>query len=370
MLHGNPAVDIFNGLKLAAGGELGIGVGEEEWGSGEREVLEGFVDRTEGLLDLVVSRFGEDPSPDSATVGQSPPSPNLMTPQWLGKGDPIGPADGVIFSGLGKLSRRTIKDVSSWVESIYIHGDDAYGVRENPNSTHRRKRRKIKPDPQAQSRVIPAIAPESGPTPTHPLRHPTVQPGIPPPIATAAEDTLNTVTAKIKSRESAGPDGQPPREVDQASETGAEKMMKYLTLGYGSVWGARSALPGRVSQVKGHSPQIPKDIVQSNKDQSLKPVFLEPEKEIDIFQSRRTTSARFLIGLSGDLENGDVGDEENSDEGVMDGEGSGGNQRTVLRTLNVEVLKRPNELGSEHSSASGQGPYRSKHHRSCDKYTN
>lgn len=33
LLHGNPAVDIYNGVKLAAGGELGIGVGEEDWGS-------------------------------------------------------------------------------------------------------------------------------------------------------------------------------------------------------------------------------------------------------------------------------------------------------------------------------------------------
>jgi hypothetical protein len=43
LLHGNPAVDIFGGLKLAAGGELGYGVGEEDWGSGDREVLEDLV---------------------------------------------------------------------------------------------------------------------------------------------------------------------------------------------------------------------------------------------------------------------------------------------------------------------------------------
>jgi hypothetical protein len=32
LLTGNPIVDIYNGIKLSAGGELGIGVGEEEWG--------------------------------------------------------------------------------------------------------------------------------------------------------------------------------------------------------------------------------------------------------------------------------------------------------------------------------------------------
>ena len=52
-------MDIYGGIKLAAGGELGMGVGEEEWGSGEREVLEHFQSRTEGLVDLMVSRFGD-----------------------------------------------------------------------------------------------------------------------------------------------------------------------------------------------------------------------------------------------------------------------------------------------------------------------
>ena len=32
LLHASPAVDIYNGIKLAGAGELGVGVGEEEWG--------------------------------------------------------------------------------------------------------------------------------------------------------------------------------------------------------------------------------------------------------------------------------------------------------------------------------------------------
>ncbi|KAG8428119.1 hypothetical protein J3459_006063 [Metarhizium acridum] len=58
MLHGNPARNIFGGINIAASGELGVGVGEEDRGSGEREVLEGLVGRIEGLVDLVVSKFG------------------------------------------------------------------------------------------------------------------------------------------------------------------------------------------------------------------------------------------------------------------------------------------------------------------------
>ena len=46
-MHGNPATSLYGGIKVAACGELGMGVGEEERGSGEREVLEGFVGRIE-----------------------------------------------------------------------------------------------------------------------------------------------------------------------------------------------------------------------------------------------------------------------------------------------------------------------------------
>ncbi|PHH68168.1 hypothetical protein CDD83_6216 [Cordyceps sp. RAO-2017] len=53
MLHGNPTRDVFGGINIAASGELGVGVGEEDRGSGEREVLEGLVGRIEGLVDLV-----------------------------------------------------------------------------------------------------------------------------------------------------------------------------------------------------------------------------------------------------------------------------------------------------------------------------
>lgn len=58
-LHGNPARSVYRGINVAASGELGVGVGEEERGSGEREVLEGLVGRIEGLVDVVVSKFGE-----------------------------------------------------------------------------------------------------------------------------------------------------------------------------------------------------------------------------------------------------------------------------------------------------------------------
>ena len=71
LLHGNPANDLYGGIKIAACGELGVGVGEEERGSGEREVLEGFVGRVDGLVDLVVSKFGSEGSPRESEKGVS-----------------------------------------------------------------------------------------------------------------------------------------------------------------------------------------------------------------------------------------------------------------------------------------------------------
>ncbi|GME53405.1 Vacuolar fusion protein [Neofusicoccum parvum] len=139
LLHGNPAADIYPAVKLAAGGELGMGVGEEEWGSGEREVFEDFTSRTEGMLDMVVSRFGE---PHPALQKESK---NIVPAEdeepWMGAGRCPEAADGVIFSGIGAISRSSVRDISSWMQWLYTYGDHAYGVKENPSSDRRKRRR-------------------------------------------------------------------------------------------------------------------------------------------------------------------------------------------------------------------------------------
>ncbi|KAJ8611046.1 hypothetical protein MRB53_038133 [Persea americana] len=124
LLHGNPAADVFGGIKLASGGELGIGVGEEEWGSGEREVLEHLTGRTDGLVDLVVSRFGDAaPIKDKAQADLEDESV-----PWSGSGKPPLASDGVIFGGVGKITRSSLLDVSQWSRQIYTLGEHAYGV--------------------------------------------------------------------------------------------------------------------------------------------------------------------------------------------------------------------------------------------------
>lgn len=121
MLHGNPARDVFGGINVASSGELGVGVGEEERGSGEREVLEGLVGRIEGLVDLVVSKFG-DHGVEEAADGKT------NSEGWLGMGQAPDAGDGAIFLGAGGLSRKSLRDVTQWMEDLYTWGEHAYGV--------------------------------------------------------------------------------------------------------------------------------------------------------------------------------------------------------------------------------------------------
>lgn len=127
MLHGNPAVDALAGIKLASGGELGFGVGEEEWGSGERAVLEEFTRHTEGLVDTVVARFGEPSSKSDVHV------------PWIGAGERPAVADGVIFGGINGITRQSLQSVSLWMRHIYTYGEYAYGVRDNPSRERRKE---------------------------------------------------------------------------------------------------------------------------------------------------------------------------------------------------------------------------------------
>ncbi|KAL7926186.1 hypothetical protein ACQKWADRAFT_281982 [Trichoderma austrokoningii] len=280
MLHGNPARDIFGGINVAASGELGVGVGEEDRGSGEREVLEGLVSRVEGLVDLVVSRFGpEDVDPESGKSNQTEAEP------WLGSGKEPRAEDGAIFLGTGALSRKSLRDVASWMEDLYTWGEHAYGIIESPTSTRRARGKK------SSSKVA--------------VPHP-------------EDDAASKAT---EHAEEAGPstnevqDAQPKASGDQEPEAGRlDKMVSYLTLGYGSYWsfpGAAANQQLATADSKPNATGIP-----------------EPPPSM--------ASGHYLIGLRGDIE-----DEETAENDV-DGtpgsdDGDENNSRTVLRTLHVEL---------------------------------
>ena len=157
LLHGNPAADVFSGLKLASGGELGFGVGEEDWGSGEREVLEDVTRRTEGLIDTVVSRFGEpDPTTDSSDAVAS----GDEALPWMGSGSQPIASDGIVFGGVGAIARPSLRNLSLWMREIYTYGEYAYGVHDNPLRERRKRRRRNPPEPQPEAEDEPEPEPE------------------------------------------------------------------------------------------------------------------------------------------------------------------------------------------------------------------
>lgn len=286
LLHGNPAVEVFGGIKLAAGGELGVGVGEENWGSGEREVLEDLVRQTEGLVDLTVSRFGQAAPPEKDYAADRPTEQTIADSDlpWLGSGQLPDEADGVIFGGTGAIARSSLRDISSWVEHIYTYGEYAYGVKDNPHRQRRKRRRKqiapydraASPGPdqssqqstnlrkmaleqrQQQTTSSPGEKPEDKlpfplPHDPRPRLHDRVashdhatgtsspqiasHPGIPPPIVNAAEESLN---AAAKAAASARTESSSDRPQGGSTFGISSKWMNYLTLGLSGSGSTRS----------------------------------------------------------------------------------------------------------------------------------
>ncbi|PGH07843.1 hypothetical protein GX51_01553 [Blastomyces parvus] len=336
LLNGNPAVEVFNGIKLAATGELGIGVGEEEWGSGEREVLEDFVSRTDGLVDLVVSRFG-DPSPNSQkdnSPGQQ--STNVGSAagshMWIGCNTPPRSFDGVVFSGVGAISKQSLTRVSHWMEWIYRYGEDTFGVRRDPKSIRRRKRRKI-PEGRASNGESKANPKSPNHTPKRSL-----SPGIPPPIIVGPDPTPKQATEMSKSRESSlnardNTKSSAENSTD-LSGFGTEKFMKLLTLGYGTSWADPSNFSlshPRVNFLRfGGSPQPATgeaDFLSVSSSTAPETMPLP----------RTDNNGRFIIGLRDDPEIEDSDEEDDpQDSELRDTQGKGAQkERTVLRTLTL-----------------------------------
>ncbi|KAI9851472.1 MAG: hypothetical protein M1838_003547 [Thelocarpon superellum] len=309
LLHGNPAAQVFRGIKLAAGGELGIGVGEEEWGSGEREVLEGLIKRSDGMVDLIVSRFGE-PIPEKVTRSrQADGRPG-------GSEDPsISPSDGVVFSGGKAITKESLRAISNWMELVHLQGLHAYGVRENPNSTVRPRWKKAPatdvtaPDPPRHDSPI-HTSPESMP------------PHIPPPILDLGENARHEKAPlpKHASGELQGTSS------DAGATMGSETFMKYLKLGYGTHWGMNGPTPAN----EGSTPGIDGVAVVPK----AKPSCPSP---VDRY---------FLIGLQEDLEQ-DVGTDKETvvTPGVAseEDEGQPWSGRILPRTIHVELEKRSKE---------------------------
>lgn len=334
LLHGNPSVAQFGGLKLAAGGELGIGVGEEEWGSGEREVLEDFARRTPGLIDLMVARFGE-PAADSAkntksgATGKSMRHKDRDREPWHGAGHFPQATDGVVFSGTGAISRSSLRDISQWVETIHTYGEHAFGVRESPTSDRRKRKRSVKPPNTTRKEERTKEASPISNSKLAVRNKDDSPPGIPPPIVSAVERSLERATSSASiAKQNSG---------TKSPAIESEGWSKYLTLGYGSTWGYRQDSSTPIHKSESSNESADTMVAQEQDMQHLDP---EPAVDKDAeYQERLKTQIRleesghFLVGLMGELL-----DEENFQD---DDETEGSNNRILLRTLHVEVEKKP-----------------------------
>ncbi|KAJ5672331.1 hypothetical protein N7507_001458 [Penicillium longicatenatum] len=319
LLTGNPIVDIYNGIKLAAGGELGIGVGEEEWGSGEREVLEDFVGRTDGLIDLVVSRFGD----SSAHSGDSSSQFNGEMP-WLGQDTDPRPADGVIFSGVDTISRRSVAHVSHWMESIYRYGDATYGIGRDPNSLRRRKLRGHRGRSSASR--------QDGKNPSTPERVHT--PGIPRPLVLAAPQTVPEAQCEhTPEGDEILPSGSDPK--SEKSAFGTEAVIKYLTLGYGSSWSLSSMSTPSLSGSPVPEVGKPSTGIIERTQPSTNPVQTPPPNGPSrLRQESNKDAGRFILGPRDDL---DTLDDLEEGSPVSESDVNKSKTRIVHRTLHVRL---------------------------------
>ncbi|KAL5337014.1 hypothetical protein BJX70DRAFT_256497 [Aspergillus crustosus] len=328
LLSGNPTIEMYNGIKLSAGGELGVGVGEEERGSGEREVLEDFILRTDGLVDLVVSRFG-DPHNSCGNTQTTGSSECDTERRWLGSDAYPRPSDGVIFSGLGAITRQSLVSLSQWTEWIYRYGTDAYGVGEDPTSTRRRKQRKRQrgtlpgKDTSNQS-AAPGTA--QGTTPDRPF-----SPGIPRPLITGTPSPQTSKETQEKTRSHTSNESSESLN-DRASDwmaTGTETFVKYLTLGYGSSWGLSS---GRASPNPQGDPTI-RD--ESSIKAGISDTRRDPKPSKTITPPRYQNQGRFIIGLQDGTVSPDIVLEETEASAA-----AGANEKIAKRVLYVQLANQ------------------------------
>ncbi|KAK4201619.1 hypothetical protein QBC40DRAFT_323819 [Triangularia verruculosa] len=310
MLHGNPACAVFGGIKIAACGELGIGVGEEERGSGEREVLEGLVERTEGLVDLVVGRFGKALSEDDPE--------NEEEEKWLGTGTEPGAEDGAVFLGTGALSRNSLRALTSWMEDMYIFGENAYGVNDSPAATRSQASRRRR----AAGRKA------------------------------AADKESRKQQQQLDGSNSAGKSGEPSKAADEAEKGSMDTLFGYMKLGYGTSW----SLGGKKSDDTTTTAEAEPSASGSNEQQN--PTHTETPKS----RQPSLSAGRYLIGLMGDVE--ESLSKEDDPDAQDQAEPAGLNSRTLLRTVSVELeqvgedrpeSKTTKDLGSQDTELADEG---------------
>ena len=165
--------------------------------------------------------------------------------------------------------------------------------------------------------------------------------GIPPPIVSAANSSLEKAVSQAQGRKG----GDPSSPQVQSSTTGAETIMKYMTFGlYGS---SQTTSQGKNKQQQ-ETPKLVsgKDSNETKPSQARMKMLQELEpKPIDSLKGQGllhdVSKGCFLIGLKGDLEDEGETDEEDDTAEAGSSRDHGAvskslNSRILLRTLHVE----------------------------------
>ena len=346
LMHGNPANSLYGGIKIAACGELGMGVGEEERGSGEREVLEGFIGRIDGLVDVTVSKFGDSDSPNELEVKTGKEARRQTTPTepWLGCGNEPAAEDGAIFLGTGALSRKSLRDISHWMEDLYKWGPYAYGVVDNPTSNRRVKKQGARP--RSRKKELSLEATQN----SRKVYGISLRDKAPQSQSSVRQESMSTIPpTPIDEEDPPGKQSsnehRPPLKRAQSSlastdsESGkTNKFVQYLKFGYGTHWSLggpsgrdeqRSEMPASVTPRNGGREASSNDAVSNNSASPEIPAYL-----------RDDSLGHYLIGLIGDIEEDDDGDPVDIDpESYMrySKRTENDNKRLLLRTLTVEL---------------------------------
>ncbi|KAF5869604.1 putative vacuolar fusion protein ccz1 protein [Botrytis fragariae] len=347
LMHGNPANNLYGGIKLAACGELGVGVGEEERGSGEREALEGFVGQMDGLVDVMVSRFGDARSNSKEDTSKGFTDRPKQPAAWLGSGNEPAAEDGAIFLGTGALSRKSVKDISHWVEDLYRWGPYTYGVLDNPSST-RRAKRQPKPRPRLDSKLgdtknagrptsslskeIPIHdglndGPNDGPVPSRSSSISTVEPR---PVVEQDDQIdqpkLKSIPPYPKVRRNPASHTSTEGTESTDGESKGKKFTQYLKFGYGTHWslGGSSAKEEERSRPSSNTSTLVSSIdgIVNTTGTST------PTQESD------DSKGHYLVGLMGDMDSETTLLVDSNDE---DEDLESQSHRLVLRTLTVEL---------------------------------
>ncbi|EKD16588.1 uncharacterized protein L3040_001330 [Drepanopeziza brunnea f. sp. 'multigermtubi'] len=340
LMHGNPANNLYGGIKIAACGELGVGVGEEERGSGEREVLEGFVGRLEGLVDVIVSKFGEADDGDTETSHQKDSKENGPTEPWLGSGNEPNAEDGAIFLGTGALSRKSLRDVSHWIEDLYKWGPYAYGVIDNPSSNRRSKKmrkdlalkRAVQSPDKKKARQVYGLTIRDKIHRESPLRHesplrPDLMTAVPPMPVNDSDDTAaSPMSNERRTSLQRGPSSFTGSESD--SPAIGNRLVQYLKFGYGTHWSLGST---------------PNDTLRKHEratdlSKTLQTVPNSPGIDGTTETSTKAgSSGHFLIGLLGNIDEDDIETSDVNPEGLPSRSEEDLNSRLLLRTLTLEL---------------------------------